>query len=35
VCCVFSAICDWNFIMINNDYAIPQKCYSTQTPYNA
>jgi hypothetical protein len=34
VCCYFSAVCDWNLIMRSNDYAVPQQCYSTQTPLN-
>jgi hypothetical protein len=29
--CVFSAVCDWNLIMISCDSLIPYQCYSTQT----
>jgi hypothetical protein len=32
--CIFSAVCDWNLIMMSNDQAIPNQCYSTQTPLN-
>jgi hypothetical protein len=32
--CVFSAVCDWNLIMMSNDTPIPNQCYSTQTRLN-
>ena len=32
--CIFSAVCDWNLIMMSNDTPIPNQCYSTQTPLN-
>jgi hypothetical protein len=32
--CIYSAVCDWNLIMVSNDTPIPNQCYSTQTPLN-
>jgi hypothetical protein len=32
--CVFSDVCDWNLIMMSNDQAIPNQCYSIQTVLN-
>jgi hypothetical protein len=32
--CVFSAVCDWNLIMMSNDTLIPNQCDSTQAPLN-
>jgi hypothetical protein len=32
--CVFSAVCDWNLIMMSSFDAIPNQCYSMQTALN-
>jgi hypothetical protein len=32
--CIFSAVCDWNLIMMSHDTPIPNQCYATQTPLN-
>jgi hypothetical protein len=26
--CIYSAVCDWNLIMMSNDTTIPNQCYS-------
>jgi hypothetical protein len=32
--CIFSAICDWNLIMMRNDQVIPKQCYAIHMPLN-
>jgi hypothetical protein len=32
--CIFSAVCDWNLIMMSFDMPIPNQCYSIQAPLN-
>jgi hypothetical protein len=31
---VFSAVCDWNLIMMSNDIVVPNQCYSTKNVLN-